>query len=94
MTADSPIRRHVVYAGHVQGVGFRMTCQTIARRFRVSGWVRNLADGTVELEVQGTADQVRAFLAAVDAEFEHAIRDTRTRELATVAGETSFEIRR
>ena len=50
------MRRRLVYHGRVQGVGFRYTARSIARRHPVSGWVRNLPAGTVELLVEAGAD--------------------------------------
>src|ERR1051325_11909955 len=55
----------VFYEGKVQGVGFRWTVRHIATGFEVTGWVRNLPDGRVELQVGGDANEVRAFLEAV-----------------------------
>ena len=55
----------VVYAGRVQGVGFRATAVTLAQEFPVYGWVRNRADGRVELLAEGEREQIEAFLAAV-----------------------------
>jgi acylphosphatase len=52
--------RHVIFSGHVQGVGFRYTAHRIARRHDVTGFVRNLPDGTVEMFVQGLAHDVEA----------------------------------
>jgi len=46
-------RRRLYYSGHVQGVGFRYTCQSLARGFDVAGYVRNLPCGRVELVVEG-----------------------------------------
>ena len=58
--------KQVYYSGQVQGVGFRATAVSIARRHPgVRGWVRNLADGRVELLADGRADAVEAFLADV-----------------------------
>lgn len=54
----------VWYAGDVQGVGFRATALWIARRHpAVRGWVRNLADGRVELLADGPEDAVSEFLS-------------------------------
>ncbi len=47
------VRAHVVVTGRVQGVGFRFTTVDQARRLGVQGWVRNQADGTVEVQVEG-----------------------------------------
>jgi acylphosphatase len=58
-------RRRVFYSGHVQGVGFRMVSQHLAWGFDVSGSVRNLPDGRVELVAEGEAAEVAAFLAEI-----------------------------
>ena len=55
----------VHYSGNVQGVGFRATASMIARRHPVTGWVRNLADGRVQLLVEGPDEAVGAFLQEV-----------------------------
>ena len=56
------ISLHVFYEGNVQGVGFRWSVRHAAKGFDVTGWVRNLPDGRVELQVTGNEDEVRAFL--------------------------------
>jgi acylphosphatase len=55
----------VLYEGYVQAVGFRWTTKHIARGYEVCGWVRNLHDGRVELQVSGEDDEVAAFLRAI-----------------------------
>ena len=52
----------VFYEGNVQGVGFRWTVRHAATGFDVTGWVRNLPDGRVELQVNGEENEVRGFL--------------------------------
>lgn len=51
-------RVHLIVSGGVQGVGFRFTMQAVAARAGAVGWVRNRRDGTVEAEVEGTAEAV------------------------------------
>ena len=59
------IAKHVFYEGRVQGVGFRYTVRQIAKEYEVTGWVRNLLDGRVELLVSGNADEVDGFLETI-----------------------------
>jgi acylphosphatase len=59
------VRRHLYYTGRVQGVGFRYTAVGLARGRGVSGWVRNLADGRVEVVVEGDEAAVQGFLGAI-----------------------------
>ena len=56
-------RVHAIITGRVQGVSFRASTADEARRLGLVGWVKNLSDGAVELEAQGTADAVAALLA-------------------------------
>ncbi len=58
-------RRRVHFSGRVQGVGFRFTCQSLARDFEVAGFVRNLDDGRVELVAEGDRQEVDNFLTAI-----------------------------
>ena len=53
------------YSGYVQGIGFRYTTVMISRSFQVTGYVRNLPDGTVKLSAEGEKDQVEEFLRQV-----------------------------
>lgn len=47
------VRKHIVFHGQVQGVGFRYTAKYLAGSLGLTGWVRNEMDGTVAMEVQG-----------------------------------------
>lgn len=61
--AEGKVRKRIYFSGRVQGVGFRFTAEGLARRLGLTGYVRNLRDGRVELEVQGTEDAIRDMLA-------------------------------
>ena len=53
------IRKHFYFSGRVQGVGFRYRSYYIAQSMGLTGWVRNLWDDRVEMEVQGTREEIR-----------------------------------
>jgi acylphosphatase len=57
-----PKRLHALFEGRVQGVGFRFTTMSVASGFKVTGFVRNLPDGDVELVAEGEEAEVSAFL--------------------------------
>ena len=59
------ITLQVFFEGNVQGVGFRWSVKHIAKGFDVTGSVRNLRDGRVEMQVSGAETEVRAFLEAI-----------------------------
>jgi acylphosphatase len=58
-------RIQVFFSGMVQGVGFRFTAERLARRFSVSGFVRNLEDGRVEVVAEGEETALVDFLTAI-----------------------------
>jgi len=58
-------RRRVLYTGNVQGVGFRFTTHRIAQGFAITGFVRNLSNGSVELVAEGSAAELDRFLGNV-----------------------------
>ena len=62
---QTKIRKHIVFYGRVQGVGFRYYAVNKANQLGLTGWVKNLPDETVEMEVQGEEpliDQLIIFL--------------------------------
>ena len=56
------IRKHFIFHGEVQGVGFRWNALHIARKYGVSGWAKNLYNGTVEMEAEGTSLDISALV--------------------------------
>lgn len=79
--------RQVLLSGRVQGVGLRYTVRRIATGFEVTGQVRNLADGRVQLEAEGEENEVDAFIAAVEESFSDHIRQ---KEETTTRGARRF----
>ena len=65
----------VLYSGQVQGVGFRYSVRSVATGFEVTGIVRNLPDGTVELIAEGAKDELEGFRKAIrESGMDHFIR--------------------
>jgi acylphosphatase len=88
------ISLQVFYEGHVQGVGFRFTVRHIAKGFDVTGWVRNLPDGRVELQVTGDEEEVRAFVDEVaQSELHSLIREKTENTVNGPIAARGFEIR-
>jgi acylphosphatase len=88
------ISLQVFYEGSVQGVGFRWSIRHIAKGFDVTGWVRNLSDGRVELQVNGEEREVLAFFDAVaQSELRTHIRKQTKNKLDKPVTTDGFEIR-
>jgi acylphosphatase len=68
-------RLHAYYSGAVQGVGFRYSAQRTAESFKLTGWVKNLRDGRVELVCEGSDQPLKEFLQKIEAMFGSYIRD-------------------
>lgn len=51
-------RKHIIFDGDVQGVGFRYEVSQVAQRLELTGWIKNLRDSTVEAEIQGEKDRI------------------------------------
>jgi acylphosphatase len=64
----------VFFTGHVQGVGFRYSVLQVAKEFEVAGYVSNLADGRVQLEAEGAANEISAFVDAIEEKMHGYIR--------------------
>jgi len=61
------IRRHIVFTGRVQGVGFRYRARHAASLYGCTGWVRNEWDGSVTMEIQGDAENIDRVIQAINA---------------------------
>jgi acylphosphatase len=86
-------QREVYYSGRVQGVGFRYTVRSLARRFDVTGFVRNLSDGRVQVVVEGQPAEIRAFLDSIRADMGHYIRDVQETTYPATGRFEGFDVR-
>ncbi|MBD7909758.1 MULTISPECIES: acylphosphatase [Clostridium] len=59
------VRYFLILEGRVQGVGFRFYAQSNALKYSLTGFVRNMPNGTVELEVQGTENNLQKFISVI-----------------------------
>jgi acylphosphatase len=81
-------RRTVYYSGRVQGVGFRYTARSAAQQFEITGFVRNLDDGRVQIVVEGRADEIDGFLKRLRDEMGQYIQDV---DVSTSVASGEFE---
>ena len=87
------LRKHLVFSGDVQGVGFRWRARHAARAVGATGWVRNEPDGSVTLELQGTEEQIDQVLDALERGLYIRISDIEVRSLPAEPEERSFVTR-
>ncbi len=93
-TSPPRCRRRIIFEGRVQGVGFRYTTASAARTYRVNGYVRNSADGSVELLAEGRVDSVEQLVRSLGEHFAGQIERQSVEELELPEQFESFEIRR
>ncbi len=60
---ENALRKSITVSGRVQGVGFRFFTQGEANKLRLTGWVKNLSNGDVTMEVQGAAEDIDELIA-------------------------------
>ena len=84
--------KHIIFSGRVQGVGFRFTAHNIANRYQLSGFVRNVMDGTVEMLAQGQPEDIDACIKDLENSFAGYITQTRIEETTFESKYTNFRI--
>lgn len=87
------IRKHFYLSGDVQGVGFRSRAMHAAGILGITGFVKNLYDGRVELEIQGNRDDIERFLPMIESRGGIDISKIEAQDCAVKADEYSFGIR-
>lgn len=87
------VRKHCIFHGRVQGVGFRFTIEQFARQMNLTGWVRNQYDGTVEACIQGEQQQINQLIDALKHERFIRVDSIDEENLSLLDNEKSFGIR-
>jgi len=87
------IRKTVFYSGRVQGVGFRYTTRRIASRRAVTGFVRNLSDGRVQLVAEGEPAELDRLVADIEQAMGDFIRNKQETESPATGEFDGFEVR-
>lgn len=88
--------KKIIFEGRVQGVGFRYTVKDLARSFEVCGWVKNLEDGSVELQVMGEDDEVESFIKEIaeESSVAHHIQRLTSEKIPLLQNCVGFKIQR
>ena len=87
------LRANIHFIGTVQGVGFRYTCVSFAQNLSLTGWVKNLRDGSVEVVVEGPREKTEELLSKLNVQFGTFIRDCRIEWLEYRGDFDNFSIR-
>ena len=94
MAAATQARWRVLFSGRVQHVGFRYTAYYLARPLYLTGWVRNLPDGRVEMEAQGGVSQLRKLIVQLKSQPHIHIEHMEIEEIKRTPWERGFKVRR
>jgi len=86
------VARHIIFTGRVQGVGFRFTANRIARRHQLTGFVRNVPDGNVEMLTQGFAEDIDDCIRDIKEYFAGYLREAKIQEVPPNPRYTDFKI--
>ncbi|MBQ1493038.1 MAG: acylphosphatase [Blautia sp.] len=87
------VRKHLFFSGRVQGVGFRYRALSIAREYHLTGFVKNLWDGRVQMQVQGEEDHIYAMITALGKQKFIEIEDMEMYDIPVDVGEQKFSVR-
>ena len=93
MDGESSVRWHIYFSGRVQHVGFRYTAYYLAKSLYLTGWVDNLDDGRVEMEVQGPASRIRTFLVRLKGQAHIRISHLEVTQIPLRPHDRKFQVR-
>ena len=91
-TSSIIVRKKAIFSGRVQKVGFRLEIYCIARRMKLTGWVRNLNDGSVEAELQGEESQINFLVNCMRSLKRASVKEMTITDLPITEGEGNFTI--
>ncbi|WP_028544333.1 acylphosphatase [Paenibacillus taiwanensis] len=86
------VRKNVAFSGKVQKVGFRLEIYCIARRMKLTGWVRNLKDGSVEAEIQGEESHIDFLVHCMQSLKRASVKNVIIIDVPIKEGEESFTV--
>ena len=86
------IQAHIIYSGAVQGVGFRYTVQRAAATFHCNGWVKNLANGSVEICAEGSNEDLKGLCQNIEEHFDGYIHNKDIQFNSTLQNFKNFQI--
>ena len=84
---------HIFYSGTVQGIGFRYTVERFASDLKLTGWVRNLSDGRVEILAEGRKEDIEKLIQQIDARFDGYIKEKQISFLPIEGKFKNFQIK-
>ena len=84
------VRKHIIFYGSVQGVGFRYRAGHAAERYGCTGWIRNEWDGSVTMEIQGREEDIDQVILHVEEGRYVQIENMRIKDLPVIEGERYF----
>lgn len=91
-SSKTKCRWHLYLSGSVQHVGLRYTALYMCRDMKLTGWVKNLPDGRVELEIQGDVSSLRRFYIELKSQPHIHISHADIAEVPLVSGERGFSV--
>ena len=84
------VRKHIIFRGRVQGVGFRYHSTYKAGKLGLTGWVRNCYDGSVEMEVQGDPNKINELILYLQAQRFVRIEEIEEKKIPLQENESAF----
>lgn len=88
---DDMVRRHYIFKGRVQKVGFRIEVIELAKRLELTGWVNNLENGDVEAELQGPKNKIDFLVSFMESLKRIKITSKEVNEIPIVEDEKEFQ---